>query len=160
MWAKPARVHADDWEMPACPVSGPSVAARDKDVVVAWYTAAGDAPTVKLARSVDGGIAFAEPVAVDTGVATQGRVAVAVDAQQVWLLWLREEAGAQSLWLARYTPDLSKQLQRIKLADLQGKGRGTGFPKIQLNGSTAHVVWTDVVEGVPQLRGVRIGMSG
>ena len=160
VWSKPTRVHADDWKMPACPVNGPSVAARDKDVVVAWYTAAGDAPTVKLARSVDGGIAFAEPVAVDTGVATQGRVAVAVDAQQVWLLWLREEAGAQSLWLARYTPDLSKQLQRIKLADLQGKGRGTGFPKIQLNGSTAHVVWTDVVEGVPQLRGVRIGMSG
>jgi len=50
-WSKPARVHADDWTMPACPVNGPSVAAREKDVVVAWYTAAGDMPTVKLARS-------------------------------------------------------------------------------------------------------------
>jgi hypothetical protein len=156
VWSKPSRVHADDWKMPACPVNGPSVAARDKDVVVAWYTAAGDTPTVKLARSVDGGIAFGNPIAVDTGVATQGRVAVAIDTQQVWLLWLREEAGAQSLWLARYTPDLSRQLQRMKLADLQGKGRATGFPKLILNGATAHVVWTDVVDGAPELRGLRL----
>lgn len=156
VWSTPSRVHADDWKMPACPVNGPSVAARDKDVVVAWYTAAGDTPTVKLARSVDGGATFATPVAVDTGTATQGRVTVAADAQQVWLLWMREEAGAQSLWLARYTPDLSKQLQRTKLADLQGKGRATGFPKLLLNGAATHVVWTDVVDGVPELRGVRL----
>ncbi len=156
VWSKPARVHADDWTMPACPVNGPSVAALDKDVVVAWYTAAGDTPTVKLARSVDGGATFATPVAVDTGTATQGRVTVAVDAQQVWLLWMREDAGAQSLWLARYTPDLSKQLQRTKLVDLQGKGRATGFPKLLLNGAATHVVWTDVIDGVPELRGVRL----
>ncbi|NOT88171.1 MAG: exo-alpha-sialidase [Lysobacter sp.] len=155
-WSKPARVHADDWNMPACPVNGPSVAARGNDVAVAWYTAAGDKPAVKLARSVDGGATFADPVALDTGAAAQGRVAVAIDAQQVWILWLREEAGAQSLWLARYAPDLSKELQRIKLADLQGKGRATGFPKLLLNGTAAHVVWTDVVDGVPQLRGVRM----
>ena len=158
-WSKPVRVHADDWTMPACPVNGPSVAAQNKNVVVAWYTAAGDAPAVKLARAVDGGTAFAKPVTVDTGAATQGRVGVAIDAQQVWIVWLREEAGKQSLWLARYTPDLSKQLQRIKLADLQGKGRATGFPKLVLNGSAAHVVWTDVVDGEPQLRGLRIGTS-
>ena len=156
VWSKPARVHADDWKMPACPVNGPSVAAQDKNVAVAWYTAAGDIPTVKLARSADGGATFAEPLTVDTGAATQGRVAVALDAQQVWLVWLREEAGAQSLWLARYSPDLSKQLQRTKLADLQGKGRATGFPKLVLNGAAAHVVWTDVIDGVPQLRGVRL----
>ena len=155
-WSAGQAVAHDNWTMPACPVNGPSVAARDKDVVVAWYTAAGDTPTVKLARSVDGGATFATPVAVDTGAATQGRVTVAVDAQQVWLLWMREEAGVQSLWLARYTPDLSKQLQRTKLADLQGKGRATGFPKLVLNGAATHVVWTDVVNGVPELRGMRL----
>lgn len=158
-WSKPARVHADDWNMPACPVNGPSVAARGNDVVVAWYTAAGDKPAVKLARSADGGASFADPIALDTGAAAQGRVAVAIDAQQVWTVWLREENGTQSLWLARYSTDLSKELQRIKLADLQGKGRATGFPKLLRNGAAAHVVWTDVVEGVPQLRGVRLAAA-
>lgn len=155
-WSKPARVHADDWKMPACPVNGPAVAAHDGAAVVAWYTAAGDVPAVKLARSGDGGARFAAPVTVDRGTAVQGRVALAFDARQVWLLWLREENGRQSLWLARYTPDLSKEVQRLKLADLQGQGRGTGFPRIALVGDVAHVVWTDVFDGQPQLQGVRI----
>lgn len=158
-WSKPSRVHADNWKMPACPVNGPSVAALDQQVIVGWYTAAGDSPAVKLARSLDAGAAFAEPVTVDTGSATQGRVAVAIDAHQVWIVWIREDAGNQSLWLARYAPDLSKELQRIKLADLQGKGRATGFPKLMLNAAAAHVVWTDVVDGEPQLRGVRIAAA-
>lgn len=155
-WSKPVAVHADGWKMPACPVNGPSVAARGNRAVVAWYTAAGDAPTVNLARSDDGGAHFAAPVAVDRGAAVQGRVAVAMDAGQVWLLWLREEAGRQSLWLARYAPDLSKPLQRTKLADLQGTGRATGFPRIALGADAAYVVWSDVVDGTPQLNGVRI----
>ena len=155
-WSKPRRVHADDWKMPACPVNGPSVAAHGDAAVVAWYTAAGDVPTVKLAVSADGGVAFAKPVAVDSGPAVQGRVAVAMDAHQVWLLWMREDAGRQSLWLARYTPDLSKQLQRTKLADVQGSGRGTGVPRLALVDDAAYVVWTDVVEGEPHLSGLRI----
>lgn len=158
-WSKPTRVHADDWKMPACPVNGPAVAAHGGAAVVAWYTAAGDVPTVKLARSGDGGVSFAAPVTVDRGAAVQGRVALAFDARQVWLLWLREEAGRQSLWLARYTPDLSKEVQRLKLADLQGQGRGTGFPRIALVGDVAHVVWTDVFDGQPQLQGVRIAAA-
>ena len=155
-WSKPARVHADDWKMPACPVNGPSVAAQGDAVVVAWYTAAGDMPVVKLARSNDGGATFAKSLAVDTGMAVQGRVAVAIDAQQIWTVWLREDAGAQSLWLARHAPDLSKELQRIKLADLQGKGRATGFPKLVLNGVVAHVVWTDVIDGRPVMQGAQL----
>lgn len=158
-WSKPVRVHADDWKMPACPVNGPSVAAQGNEVAVAWYTAAGDKPAVELARSGDGGATFAEPVTVDTGIATQGRVAVAIDAHQVWIVWMREEAGKQSLWLARYAPDLSKERQRIKLADLQGKGRATGFPKLVLDGAAAHVVWTDAIDGTPTLRALRLAAA-
>jgi hypothetical protein len=155
-WSTPVRVHADDWKMPACPVNGPAVAVRGHDAVVAWYTAPGDTPVVQLARSTDGGATFAAPVAVDRGAAVIGRVAVAVDAGQVWLLWMREEAGKQSLWLARYAPDLSKPLQRTKLADLQGGGRGTGFPRLALGADAAYAVWTDVADGAPALHGVRI----
>ncbi|WP_442683075.1 hypothetical protein ACSBPQ_00150 [Stenotrophomonas sp. JC08] len=31
-WQPVQRVHADHWMMPACPVNGPSVTARDSDV--------------------------------------------------------------------------------------------------------------------------------
>jgi len=155
-WSKPVRVHADDWKMPACPVNGPSVAALDQTAVVGWYTVSDDQPAVKLARSTDGGARFADPVVVDRGEAVQGRVAVAVDAGETWIVWLREEAGQQSLWLARYAPDLKRELQRVKLADVQGHGRATGFPRLLLAGSTAYVVWTDVVDAQPRLNGLRI----
>jgi hypothetical protein len=155
-WSTPKPVHADGWKMPACPVNGPSVAALGKQAVVAWYTGANDEVSVKLAASADAGATFGKPLVVDKGPDVAGRVAVAIDAQQVWMVWLREERGAQSLWLARYAPDLSKELQRTKLADVNGRGRATGMPKLVLDGAVAHVVWTDVVDGTPQLKGVRI----
>jgi hypothetical protein len=152
-WSKPMPVHADNWKMSACPVNGPAIAARDNDVVVAWYTGAGQQPLVQLARSSDAGASFAAPVVVDRGDAVLGRVAVALDASQAWVLWLREDAGAQSLWLARYTPDLSRQLQRVQVATLQGRGLMTGFPQVALQGGNAYVVWTDIANGMTQLQG-------
>ncbi|WP_024891973.1 sialidase family protein [Luteimonas huabeiensis] len=159
VWTAPRRVHADGWTMPACPVNGPAVAADGDAVVVAWYTEAGGAPQVRLARSLDAGDTFQAPLTLDEGAAVLGRVAVALDAQQARVLWLREENGAQSLWLARYTPDLARELERVQVAALQGGGRATGFPRLAVSGGIAHVVWTDVVDGSPQLRGARLGVA-
>lgn len=152
-WTAPRVVHADGWTMPACPVNGPTVAAHGDAVLVGWYTAAGDTPTVKLARSGDAGDRFAAPVVVDQGSAVQGRVDVALGDDAAWVLWLREDAAGQSLQLARYAADLSRELQRTEVARLQGRGRGTGFPQLVLHAGRVHVIWTDVIAGKPLLRG-------
>jgi hypothetical protein len=149
-------VHADGWKMPACPVNGPAVAANGHDVVVGWYTGVGDVAAVQLARSADAGDSFAAPLLLERGAPVQGRVDVALDAQSAWALWLREDAGGQSLHLARFTPDLARELQRMQVAKLQGRGRGTGFPKLAVADGNAYVVWTDVVDQRPQLRGTRV----
>jgi hypothetical protein len=156
-WTAPKSVHADGWKMPACPVNGPAIAANGNDVVVAWYTAADDKPAVKLARSHDAGDSFTAPVTLDQGEAVQGRVDVALDAAQAWVLWVREDGSGQSLWLARYAPDLSHQLSRIEVAKLQGRGKGTGFPQLALRDGNAYLVWTDIIDGAPQLRGAVYG---
>jgi hypothetical protein len=161
-WTTPKPVHADGWKMPACPVNGPAIAANGNDVVVAWYTAAANKPAVKLARSNDAGDSFAAPVTLDQGEAVQGRVDVALDAAQAWVLWVREDnisvgGGGQSLWLARYAPDLSRELSRVEVAKLQGRGKGTGFPQLALRDGNAYMVWTDIVDGAPQLRGAVYG---
>lgn len=156
-WRAPAPVHADDWVMPACPVNGPAVAARGDAVVVAWYTAPDGQSRVRLARSDDAGDTFAAPVELDAGAQVQGRVAVALDDQQAWAVWLREDAaGAQSLMLSRRSLDLGREYERVELARLQGRGRATGFPKLQVIGREAYVVWTDVIDGAPRLQGVRL----
>jgi len=150
-WTAPRMVHGDQWKMPACPVNGPAIAANGDDVLVGWYTAAKDVPTLKLARSGDTGDRFAAPVTIDQGEALQGRVDVALQEDAAWVLWLREDANGQSLQLARYAPDLSRELQRIEVARLQGRGRATGFPQLVLHDGTARVVWTDIVDGKPRL---------
>jgi hypothetical protein len=138
-------------------VNGPAVAADGDAALVAWYTEAGGQPSVRVARSTDAGDRFGAPVAIDQGEAVEGRVALALDAKQAWILWLREDATGQSLWLSRRTPDLEREYQRLEIAKLQGRGRGTGFPKIALRGDAAYVVWTDIADGVPRLHGVVIG---
>jgi hypothetical protein len=158
-WSMPHVVHADDWKMPACPVNGPALAARGHDVVVAWYTAAGDMPAVKLAHSSDDGDRFAVPVTLDRGEAVQGRVDVAVSADAVWVAWLREDAGGQSLQLALYAPDLSRERQHLEVARLQGRARGTGFPQLAVHDGGAVVVWTDVIDGKPHLRAAAIAIA-
>lgn len=159
-WGEARAVHADGWKIDACPVNGPAVAATGEDAVVAWYSAAGGTPKVQLARSGDAGDRFADAVVVDEGEAVQGRVDVALDAGQAWVAWLREDGAGQSLWLARYAPDLSRELSRTEVAKLQGRGRGTGFPKLAVRNGEAFLVWTDIVGGAPQLHGVRVVPAG
>ena len=154
-WQPTALVHADDWTMPACPVNGPAIATHDENATVAWYTAAGDTPTVKLARSNDAGATFAAPVVLERGAAVQGRVDTALDGDAAWALWIDEDENGQALRFARFAPDLSRELQRGEVAKLQGKGRGTGLPKIALVDGAAFVVWTDVIDGKPSLHGTR-----
>ncbi|HEY5613083.1 MAG TPA: hypothetical protein VIK70_05775, partial [Lysobacter sp.] len=110
----------------------------------------------RLARSGDAGDTFGAPVTIDQGPEVQGRVDVALDARTAWVLWVREEAGSQSLQLARYARDLSGEPERIEVAKIAGRGRATGFPQLALSGDAAYVVWTEVIDGKPRLRAVTL----
>lgn len=152
-WNRPVMVHADGWVMPACPVNGPAIAARGRLAWVAWYTGAGGVPSLRLAASTDAGRSFRPMRVLARGEAQHGRLDLAADGAGVWVSWLEESGGAQSLWLARYPHDLSAEQFRLKVADVAGRGRGTGFPRLQLRDGAAWLAWTEVVAGVPRLRG-------
>ena len=113
----------------------------------------------KIARSADAGSTFAMPVVVDQGMHVQGRVDVAL----IRRCGLAAVDARGRQWpvraMARYTPDLSRELQRTELAKLQGRGRATGFPKLALSGDGVYVVWTDVVDGKPGCAGARYAAS-
>ena len=80
------------------------------------------------------------------------------DADAVVLTWIDEDAEAQTLWLARFAPDLSKEMERMEIAKL-ARGRGTGFPKLALREGVAYVVWTDVVDRAPRVLGARVSFD-
>ena len=54
-WTDAVPVHADKWQIDACPVNGPALSARGKTVAVAWFTAAGGTGHAYAAFSQDAG---------------------------------------------------------------------------------------------------------
>lgn len=156
-WTQPRAVHADGWKMPACPVNGPSAEARGTEVRVAWYTAAdGGVPEIRHARSGDAGDTFDAPLTVDRGPEVLGRVTTALDGDATWIAWLREDDSGQSLWAARIAGEPARVEQRLRVATLRGRGRGTGVPQLVAGDGRLHLVWTDLVEGAPRLHGASL----
>src|SRR3984893_9794165 len=74
-WSAPAIVHADGWMINACPINGPSVSARGREVAVAWLMAKGDQGSSFVAFSHDAGRTFDAPVRVDDA-SSLGRLGV------------------------------------------------------------------------------------
>ena len=151
-WTTPVRVHADEWKMPACPVNGPAIASQQNKVWVAWFTAATQ-PSVRIAHSKNAGDSF-EPMREVASQNVQGRVDILADKNSVWLSWMEEKSGTQIVWLAQYSHDLKTEMQRFSLPSVTGSGRATGFPRMVLAQNKIHMVWTDNVNGKPQLRGL------
>jgi len=74
-WSVPTVVHNDNWRIMGCPVNGPAISARHRDVAVAWFTAKGDQGRTFVAFSHDAGRTFGAPVRVDEA-SSLGRVGV------------------------------------------------------------------------------------
>ena len=157
-WQAPKPVAVDGWIMPACPVNGPAVAAAGRQVWTAWYTAADGVPSVRLAYSSDAGAGFSKSRTFKRGDAVQGRVDLSADAKGAWLLW-SEERERQTLWLRRVDAALRSPGPPVRVATLAGRGRATGFARMQQADGALYVVWTDVIAGKPALRGARIAAA-
>lgn len=152
-WTPPRAVYADGWRFPGCPVNGPAVAADGSRAWVAWYTEADGAPELRLAVSDDAGDSFAAPVTLARGPQVLGRVALAADGRGLHVAWLEQaSATTQRLRLARYPDDLPRA-EAIEVASFPARGRASGLPRMQVAGGAAWLVWTEVDEGGPVLRG-------
>jgi hypothetical protein len=154
-WSAGQAVAHDNWTMPACPVNGPAIAANGRAVWAAWYTAADNKPSIRLAFSDNSGASFRAVKTIRQGNHIQGRVDVIGDPEGAWMLWTEENA-AQTLWVQRFDQRLNAAGTAVRVAQLQGRGRATGFAKMQKTPDGLHIVWVDVINGKPHLRGAMI----
>jgi hypothetical protein len=104
-WTAPVPVASDGWVYRACPVNGPSVAARDRDVAVAWYTEGGGTPRVRLARSSDAGASFGPPVPVDDGRPIGRAELELVPGGAAVVVWLERVRDAAEWRVKRFAPN-------------------------------------------------------
>lgn len=158
-WHDEGLVHDDGWETGACPVNGPAVAARDRRVAVAWFTAAAGEAKVQVAFSNDGGSDFRAPTRLDGG-APAGRVdVVLLEDGSALVSWLERTGGdAAEVRLRRVSSD-GRTLEQVG-ATAALTERAGGFPRLALAGDDAIIVaWTDVSELTPRVRVTRIELE-
>jgi hypothetical protein len=141
-WTEPARVHADNWLIDGCPTNGPALAASGRRTAIAWFTAAGEVPRVRLASSIDGGASFASPVVIDGGKPVGWPGLVMLDDGSVVVSWLESTGnGNGEVRLRRVSAD--GRLGDSQLVAAAKGGRLTGIPKIVRVGDALMVAWRD-----------------
>ena len=139
-WSEPRGLPADGWKIQGCPVNGPAVAASGRRVAVAWFTAANDAPRVRLAFSTDSGASFGSPVTVDDGNPL-GRVdAVLLDDGDAVVSWVESSPEGSSLRVRRIRADGGRDTAVVVVP--AGGKLVNGFPQMVLSGGTLVFAWT------------------
>jgi hypothetical protein len=139
-WSLPRSVHADNWQVKACPVNGPQLAAEGRRVALAWFTGEGGSPRVQVAFSGDAGATFGQPTRVDDGNAL-GRVDVVLLADGSALVcWMSGGAEGGANKVRRVAPDGT--LGPIAVIAQTDVSRSSGFPRMARLGDTLYFAWT------------------
>lgn len=139
-WTEPTTVHADGWEINACPVNGPALAASGDRIALAWFTGA-DRSRVLLALSDDGGTTFGEPIPIDDGDPV-GRVSVALlPSGEAVVGWL-ERVADSATFRVRRVERTGRAGSALDVAQVSG-GRESGIPRLVALGGRILAAWTD-----------------
>ena len=140
-WSAPKPVNDDNWQINACPVNGPAVAADANRVAVAWYTEGGGTPHVNVTFSNDGGATFGEKIQVDDGN-TVGRVdALLLPDGSALVCWLAGTAESGEIKVRRIQPNGAVgPVAAIAKTDIS---RSSGFPRMARLNDEVFFAWTE-----------------
>jgi hypothetical protein len=145
-WSDAVNLGQEGWYIEGCPVNGPVIAARNVDVVTAWFTAAEGQSRVRFARSVDGGQFFRAAIDVDAGRAL-GQPAIVLDAdgRAVVTWWRRGIEGGIDLMLRSY--DREDRPGEPLLIAHEAIGLAVDVPQLSAVGADYLVAWTTLADG-------------
>ena len=157
-WLDGVRVAADDWEIPACPVNGPIIRARGDEVVVTWFTAAGDKPAIKTAWSADGGLTFGDPVVVNDA-SPLGHIGAELMPDGSFLIaWHRREPGGKASLVARRVTS-SGLMSDITPISAAADVFAFSVPQVaQFNGNPL-LIWTNQVNDVYSIQSIQVPLD-
>lgn len=139
-WSGPRAVHDDGWEIAACPVNGPAVAAEQDHIAVAWFTAAQGNARVQASFSTDDGLTFGRALRVDDGNPL-GRVDVVMtDRRSALVSWIERDEGGARIAFRRVTPAGVSQSTFLATTS---PTRSSGFPRMVATDDLVVLAWTE-----------------
>jgi hypothetical protein len=155
-WQAGVTLGPDNWEIPGCPVNGPSISAHGDIVAVARFTAAGGQPKVKLALSSDSGRTFGDDIEVASGKVL-GRVGVVhLQDGDVAVSWLQTSAEGSNEVVVRKFRDNGQASAVHTVAKEVGS---FSVPQMAVIGDDLIFVWTETEEFVNTLHSARVAVE-
>lgn len=149
-WTAPVSVHDDHWKIAACPVNGPALSARGRDVAIAWFTGAGEKGQVYAAFSRDAGKTFGAPIAVHE-VGALGRVDVELLASGSAVVSWIEFADQRSQFRIRRVDPSGSRSASSSVAAISSS-RASGYPRMASRGDELVFAWTDTSGESPRVQ--------
>jgi hypothetical protein len=147
-WSRPVRVHADDWEIDACPHAGPSLQLDDAGRLhVLWWTGKPGAAGVYYATSADSAATFSEPVTISRQtVPVPSHVQLALgDGGAVVAAWDELKGGASLV----YTRTSLRDRGFGPVLALTDTTHTSQFPVVGTHRDTAYVAWASTSAAPP-----------
>ena len=149
-WTEPKAVHSDGWKIQACPVNGPMLSARGRNVVIAWFTGQADQPRTFVAFSRDSGRTFGSPIRLDDAGAV-GRVDLELMPDGAAIAsWIEAVDQRAQFRIRRIEPSGAKSAA-ITVSALAG-GRSSGYPRIAATANEMVFAWTDTSGTIPRVQ--------
>jgi hypothetical protein len=151
-WSEAQVVHADNWEIDACPVNGPAITARGRQLAAAWFTGKDDKGQAFAAFSPDAGRTWGAPIRLDDQ-SSLGHVDIELlDDGSAVATWV-EFADGRSQFKMRRVESSGMRSAAINVAT--GPGRISGYPRMARNGNELIFAWTEGAEeeGAQKVRG-------
>jgi hypothetical protein len=155
-WTAGAPVHADNWQIPGCPVNGPSLSAIGSRVALAWFAAPENNAHVSVALSSDGGATFGKAIRMDEGLPL-GRV----DVEQLpdgsaLVAWIESTRGTNAELRARRVTPGGGRDEAVTVARLTSD-RSSGHPRMARAGDQIVFAWVAV--GADKTAQVRVAAA-
>ena len=152
-WQPGTPVSDDGWIISGCPVSGPSIAATDKQVAIAWFTAANGKPMVKTVFSTDAGKSFSKPVIVAAEGALGGVDVALIDRQSYVVTWMEKTQGKP------YAIQLRAITTKGQIGAIETVGRtnvASTVPQLARVADKLLISWTDDAMGESKVASVKV----
>jgi hypothetical protein len=142
-WSAEISLHDDNWKIEACPINGPALSARGRQVAAAWFTAPDDNGRAFVAFSQDGGKTWGNAIRLDDE-SSLGRVDIEMlDDGSAIASWMEFAAGRSRFKLRRISPSG----QRSAPVDVPGAVRASGYPRMTRSGNELILAWTETEGG-------------
>ena len=156
-WSDAQIVHADNWEIDACPVNGPALSARGRQLAAAWFTGKDDKGRAFAAFSTDAGRTWSAPIRLDDQEAL-GHVDVEMlDDGSAVATWVEFADNRSQFRMRRIEPSG----MRSPPITISGDSRVSGYPRVARSGNELVFAWTEGAEseGMQKVKGAIARLS-